>query len=99
MRAEKVQMLNVVKELLQDKPVFIIGFNALTVAEFSEFRAKLAALGAEVHVVKNTMITKAAEALGYEALAAQKLRGQSDPRCSSQTAPFQQSTRSFHQPL
>ena len=73
MRAEKVQMLNVVKELLQDKPVFIIGFNALTVAEFSEFRAKLAALGAEVHVVKNTMITKAAEALGYEALAAQKL--------------------------
>ena len=59
MRAEKVQMLNVVKELLQDKPVFIIGFNALTVAEFSEFRAKLAALGAEVHVVKNTMITKA----------------------------------------
>lgn len=73
MRAEKVQMLNVVKELLQDKPVFIIGFNALTVAEFSEFRAKLAVLGAEVHVVKNTMITKAAEALGYEALAAQKL--------------------------
>ena len=95
-------MLNVVKELLQDKPVFIIGFNALTVAEFSEFRAKLAALGAEVHVVKNTMITKAAEALGYEALAAQKLSLASavvSGDAGSQTAPFQQSTRSFHQPL
>lgn len=73
MRAEKVQMLEVVKGLLKDKPVFIIGFDALTVAEFSEFRGKLASLGAEVHVVKNTLIRKASEALGYEGLAKQKI--------------------------
>ncbi len=72
MRPEKVQMLEVVKGLLKDKPVFIIGFDALTVAEFSEFRTKLAALGGEVHVVKNTLIAKAAGALGYDALAERK---------------------------
>ena len=73
MRSEKLQMLEVVKGLMENKPVFVIGFNALTVAEFSEFRTKLSALGAEVHVVKNTLITKAAAALGYDDLAKQNL--------------------------
>lgn len=73
MRSEKLTMLEVVKGLMENKPVFVIGFNALTVAEFGEFRAKLAGIGAEVHVVKNTLITKAAEALGYEDLAKQEL--------------------------
>lgn len=72
MRSEKLQMLEVVKGLLAEKPVFVIGFNALTVAEFSDFRAKLAPLGAEVHVVKNSLIRKAAETLGYDALAKQE---------------------------
>ncbi|MCQ2396164.1 MAG: 50S ribosomal protein L10 [Lentisphaeria bacterium] len=73
MRSEKIQMLEVVKGLMENKPVFIMGFNDLTVAEFSEFRAKLAGIGAEVHVVKNTLICKAAEVLGYDDLAKQNL--------------------------
>ena len=81
MRAEKVQMLEVVKGLLKDKPVFIIGFDALTVAEFSEFRGKLASLGAEVHVVKNTLIRKASEALAQQkiTLASAVVSGDADP--------------------
>ncbi len=77
MRSEKLQMLEVVKGLLQDKPAFLIGFNALTVAQFSAFRAKLAEIGAECHIVKNTLVKKAAQALGYDELASsQELSGQ-----------------------
>ena len=76
MRSEKLQMLEVVKGLLQDKPALLIGFNALTVAQFSAFRAKLAEIGAECHIVKNTLVKKAAQALGYDELASQELSGQ-----------------------
>ena len=69
MRSEKLQMLEVVKGLLKDKPVFMIGFQALTVADFSAFRIELAKINAECHVVKNSLIRKAAEVLGYDALA------------------------------
>lgn len=75
MRSEKIQMLELVKGLIQDKPCYLIGFGALTVADFSAFRAKLAAIGAECHVIKNTLIVKAAEALGYTGLAEQDLKG------------------------
>ena len=76
MRSEKLQMLEVVKGLLQDKPALLIGFDALTVAQFSAFRAKLAEIGAECHIVKNTLVKKAAKALGYDELASQELSGQ-----------------------
>ena len=69
MRAEKLQMLEVAKGLVKDKPVFLFGFRALTVADFSAFRAKLAGLNAECHVVKNSLIRKAAAELGYKALS------------------------------
>lgn len=73
MRAEKLQMLKVVEGLLRDKPAYLIGFTTLTVADFSAFRAKLAELGAEVHVVKNSVVRKAASALGYEKLASEEI--------------------------
>ena len=73
MRSEKIQMLEVVKGLLKDKSFFLIGFRAITVAEFSAFRSQLAEFGAQCHVVKNTLIHKAAEALGYQAVAEQNI--------------------------
>ena len=73
MRSEKIQMLEVVKGLLKDQSFFLIGFRALTVAEFSAFRTQLAAFGAQCHVVKNTLIHKAAEALGYQSVAEQNI--------------------------
>ncbi len=73
MRAEKLQMLKVVEGLLQDKPAYLIGFKALTVAEFSAFRAKLAEIGGECHVVKNSLLRKAAASLGYTQLAEQEI--------------------------
>ena len=75
MRAEKIQMLEVVKGLLKDQSFFLIGFRAMTVAEFSAFRAQLAAIGAQCHVVKNTLIRKASEALGYQEVADQTIVG------------------------
>jgi len=69
MRNEKLQMLEVAKGLIQDKPVYLFGFRALTVADFSAFRTKLAAMGAECHVVKNSLIRKAAGVLNYDGLA------------------------------
>ena len=75
MRAEKIQMLEVVKDLLKGQSFFLIGFRALTVAEFSAFRAQLAAIGASCHVVKNTLIHKASEALGYQSVAEQNIVG------------------------
>ena len=75
MRAEKIQMLEVVKDLLKGQSFFLIGFRALTVAEFSAFRAQLAAVGASCHVVKNTLIHKASEALGYQSVSEQNIVG------------------------
>ncbi len=75
MRAEKLQMLEVVKGLLKDQSFFLIGFRAITVAEFSAFRAQLAEVGATCHVVKNTLIHKASDALGYQAVAEQNIVG------------------------
>ena len=75
MRAEKLQMLEVAKGLIQGKPVFLFGFRALTVADFMAFRAKLETLNAECHVVKNSLIRKAAEALGMDALAKVEIQG------------------------
>ncbi len=75
MRAEKIQMLEVVKDLLKGQSFFLIGFRAITVAEFSAFRAQLSESGATCHVVKNTLIRKASEALGYQSVADQEIVG------------------------
>jgi len=77
MRSEKFQMLEAVKEMEKANAFFVIGFKALTVAEFSKFRVALAAIGAKCHVVKNSLIRKAAESLNSEKLAAENLTGAS----------------------
>ena len=72
-RSEKAHALEQIKGLFADKPLFLIGFKNLTVAEFSKFRKDLAAIGVECHVVKNSLISQAAQSLGYKDLAAQKI--------------------------
>lgn len=72
-RSEKIHALELIKGLMADKPLFLIGFRNLTVAEFSKFRKELAALGVECHVVKNSLILQAAEGLGYKELASQNM--------------------------
>lgn len=72
-RSEKVHALELVKGLMADKPLFLIGFKNLSVAEFSKFRKELAGLGVECHVVKNTLLGQAAQSLGYKELAEQKI--------------------------
>lgn len=75
MRSEKLQMLEVVKGLIEGKQCFLIGFDAISVADFSKVRIELAKLGADCHVVKNTLLRKAAQALGMSEMAGQELKG------------------------
>lgn len=75
MRAEKVQIVQEIKGLIDSKPFILISYNGLTAAAFSSFRSKLAALGAECHIVPNKLLRVAAEGLGLEAVAGAELSG------------------------
>lgn len=45
--------------------LFVVDYTGLTVVKFAELRKRLLGVGAEVHVVKNTLVKKAAERAGY----------------------------------
>ena len=75
MRAEKQQMVAAVSAMLKDRPAILISYQGLTANVFNEFRGKLTAIGAECHVVPNTLVKKAAEKLGLENLANVELTG------------------------
>lgn len=69
LRAEKIQLGGVIENLLKDRPAILISYQGLTANVSNEFRGKLAAINAECHVVKNTLVKKAAAKLGLKGLA------------------------------
>mgnify|MGYP006094598643 CR=1 FL=1 len=65
MRAEKLFLTNEYIERLNASPFFIVtDYTGVSVAKFEELRAALRALGAEIHVVKNSVFRAAASEAG-----------------------------------
>ena len=65
MRAEKQFLTNEYVERLNASPYFIAtDYTGVTVAQFEDLRGKLRPLGAEIHVVKNSVFRKACEETG-----------------------------------
>lgn len=67
MRAEKNVMVGQIKALIENKPFILISYKGLTAAALNTFRIALSAIGAECHIVKNTLTKRAAKELGYDA--------------------------------
>lgn len=66
-RPEKVAKVAEIKELLQNsKAVILVDFKGLTVAEDTEFRAKLREAGVKYGVVKNSFLRIAAKEVGID---------------------------------
>lgn len=62
MRAEKIQIVNDIGNLMSDsKYVFFVSYKGLTVKEMSDFRISLSQSASECHVFKNRLVRKAAE--------------------------------------
>jgi len=75
MRNEKVHLVNYIGGLLKDADyVYFVSYKGLSVKAFSEFRNQLAKNNAECHVLKNTLIRKAAELFKLEALAKNEMK-------------------------
>lgn len=73
MRFEKQQMVEVISSRLKNRPSVFISYQGLKANVFNEFRGSLTAIGAECHVVPNTLVKKAAEKLGMNDLASAPL--------------------------
>lgn len=75
MRSEKTHLVNYIGGLLKDSDyVYFVSYKGLNVAEFADFRNKLAESNAECHVLKNRMIKKAAELFEINALSEFELK-------------------------
>ncbi len=62
MRSEKFHLVSFIGSLLKDSDyVYFISFQGMTVKDVSELRNKLSEVGAGCHVLKNALISKAAE--------------------------------------
>lgn len=62
MRAEKLQLVKDLGDLMGSSAhVFMMSYQGLEVADFSELRGKLAEAGAECHVIPNRLAAKAVE--------------------------------------
>ncbi|MFZ4484849.1 MAG: 50S ribosomal protein L10 [Chthoniobacterales bacterium] len=65
MRPEKANIVKDLKDQLNASPFLLVAdYTGLKVDQFSELRTRLVAVGAECHVVKNTMLKLAASELG-----------------------------------
>ncbi|WP_176013154.1 50S ribosomal protein L10 [Victivallis sp. Marseille-Q1083] len=74
MRSEKSHLVNYIGGLLTGSDyIYFVSYQGLQVKQFSQLRNQLAGLGAECHVLKNTLIRKAAELSSLEALAKSEL--------------------------
>lgn len=70
MRNDKRYLVDYIGGLMKDADyVYLISYTGLSVKAFTELRAELAKTGAECHVLQNTLIRKAGELLGIEAIA------------------------------
>lgn len=75
MRSEKTHLVNYIGGLLKDSDyVYFVSYKGLNVADFSDFRSRLAGRDAQCHVLKNRMIKKAAELFEMPALADMELK-------------------------
>ncbi len=75
MRNEKVHLVKYIGGLLKDADyVYFVSYKGLTVKAFSDFRSRIAKHNAECHVLKNTLIRKAAELLKLDALANNEMK-------------------------
>lgn len=76
MRPEKANIVKDLKDQLNASPFLLVAdYTGLKVDQFAELRTRLAAVGAECHVVKNTMLKIAATELGLPDLSS-SLAGQ-----------------------
>jgi len=75
MRAEKTQMVQDIKGLVDGKAFVLISYKGLKAADFTSFRGVLAGVGAQCHVVPNTLLLVAAKNAGIDCLADVKLSG------------------------
>jgi large subunit ribosomal protein L10 len=66
MRPEKASIVSELSEALKRAPfVLVTDYRGMKVADFSELRSRLAATGAEVHVVKNSFLKLAMADSGF----------------------------------
>ncbi|OGV39920.1 MAG: 50S ribosomal protein L10 [Lentisphaerae bacterium GWF2_45_14] len=74
MRAEKIQLVNDIGRMLKDSTfVFFINYRGLAVKDFTAFRDELSKHKAQCHVLKNSLVMKAAEINNMSVLASCKL--------------------------
>jgi large subunit ribosomal protein L10 len=73
---EKAKQVDSVREeLARAKSVILSKFEGITVAQDFELRRKVAGAGAKYHVVKNSLIERAAQGTAAEPLVSSKLKG------------------------
>jgi large subunit ribosomal protein L10 len=72
-KAKQVESVRV--ELSRAKSVILSKFEGITVAQDFELRRKIAGAGAKYHVVKNSLIERAAQGTPAEPLVSAKLKG------------------------
>ena len=76
MRSEKTILVEYIGGIIENSAfLYFVSYKGLTVEQFSDFRNKLADSGAKCHVLKNSLINKAAEKVNAEALASLKMTG------------------------
>ncbi|MBL9114941.1 MAG: 50S ribosomal protein L10 [Verrucomicrobiaceae bacterium] len=77
MKAEKTDLINDLVQKVNASPfLFVVDYTGLTVPRWEELRKRLRGAGAEIHVIKNTFVKKAAEKAGYPTDIATALTGQ-----------------------
>lgn len=78
MKAEKTLLIEDLLTRVNASPfLFVVDYTGLKVDKFAELRKRLAPVGAEIHVYKNTLVKKAAEQAGYPGDLGAHLVGQS----------------------
>ncbi len=76
MRIERIQLIEDLKEMITASSfLYLISYKGLKVQDFETLRGQLREVGAECHVVKNSFIKKAAEALGMDDFASTGFAG------------------------
>lgn len=77
MKAEKTLLIEDLLKRVNASPfLFVVDYTGLKVDKFAELRKRLAPIGAEIHVFKNTLVKKAAERAGYPGDLGKALEGQ-----------------------
>ncbi len=66
-KKHKNEMLAQYEEWLQkSQAVFFLNYNKMTMKEIDDLRTKVRETGSEIHVVKNTLLTKAFKSMGVD---------------------------------